>query len=167
MKYDSLSLNYFVYISRNGNNSGGANYENCFPMNGDFHISNGMSMSNHSTPARTQRAIFTKSSEDLLREYGLDFNKLSMVNTIDFEAPASTLGASHKLLTVAGTAATPVKKPVDKFDIFADLDPLQSSRTGQISSIKGGAGIIFDPLAPVAPPRGKKISSDNNWTTFE
>ena len=134
-------------------------------MNGDFHINNGMTISNHSTPARTQRAIFTKSSEDLLREYGLDFNKLSMVNTIDFEAPVSTLGASHKLLSVA--AATPVKKSVEKFDIFADLDPLQSSRTGKTSSLKGGAGINFDPLAPVAPPRGKKISSDNNWTTFE
>ena len=136
-------------------------------MNGDFHIGNGMTLSNQSTPARTQRAIFTKSSEDLLREYGLDFNKLSMVNSIDFEAPASvaatTLPASHKLLSVA---ATPAKKPVDKFDIFADLDPLQSGRSGdQTTSIKQ-TNINFDPLAPVAPPRGKKISSDN-WTTFE
>jgi hypothetical protein len=132
-------------------------------MNGDFHIANGMTLSNQSTPAKTQRAIFTKSSEDLLREYGLDFNKLSMVSTIDFEAPVSSMGASHKLLSVAGNATTPVvKKPVDKFDIFADLDPLQNSRS---SSIKQ-ASINFDPLAPVAPPRGKKISSDN-WTTFE
>jgi hypothetical protein len=120
-------------------------------------------VSNQSTPARTtnQRSVFTKSSEDLLKEYGLDFNKLSMANTIDFEAPAFG-GAAQRPMVATPNAAK------DKFDIFADLDPLQSDR--QKRPAKGPAAnfqnLNFDPLAPVAPPRGKKTSSDN-WTTFE
>jgi hypothetical protein len=65
--------------------------------------------------------MFTKSSEDLLREYGLDFTKMSVANNaanvIQFEPPHVGKPA---------TAPPPAFPGVDKFDVFADLDPLQS-----------------------------------------
>jgi hypothetical protein len=41
------------------------------------------------TQQQQQRSVFTKSSEDLLRDYGLDFSKLSMVSNIDFDGAVS------------------------------------------------------------------------------
>jgi hypothetical protein len=57
------------------------------------------------------------------------------------------------------------KSAKDKFDIFADLDPLQKKNMAPASK-PSSQPMNFDPLAPVAPPRTKKASTEN-WTTFE
>ena len=138
-------------------------------MNGDFHSNGQTSISNQSTPVRNptqqqqqhqqQRSIFTKSSEDLLKDYGLDFSKLSMVNNINFEGAA----AVNKPAPVTST-----KPNKDVFDIFADLDPLQPKNFAPApkSTMQNLQTLNFDPLAPVAPPRTKK-SSTESWTTFD
>ncbi len=74
-------------------------------------------------------------------------------------------GVTAQKMSTGAAPTLPVvgKSSKDKFDIFADLDPLQSSSHRPVRSSQPN----FDPLAPVAPPRGKKTSSDSTWTTFE
>ena len=132
-------------------------------MNGDFGLQGQPSLSNQSTPVRNpaqqqqqQRAVFTKSSEDLLRDYGLDFSKLSMVSNINFDGAVSP----------TRPMVAPQRPARESLDILAELDPLNQNRSFVPASKPDLQSINFDPLAPVAPPRTKKASLES-WTTFE
>ncbi len=85
------------------------------------------------------RALYSKSSDDLLQEYGLDFSKLS------------TLGAQQPLSTLKPLSVAPDKS----LDLLAELDPL--------SSAMGVAGGVAHPQAP---PRAKK-QQQQTWTKFD
>eukprot|EP00095_Tigriopus_kingsejongensis_P000559 maker-scaffold776_size99073-snap-gene-0.15 protein:Tk00559 transcript:maker-scaffold776_size99073-snap-gene-0.15-mRNA-1 annotation:"denn domain-containing protein 1a" len=89
-------------------------------------------------PAMPNRTALTKSSDDLLQEYGIDFNKLSLASA-----------NSHALRS---QNSNPTRDP--GVDPFADLDPL---RVG---------GTAHKPHLPLAPPRGNKKQAQI-WTTFE
>lgn len=79
----------------------------------------------------------TKSSDDLLRDYGIDFTKLS-TKAVD----------GSGLLTPQPNTLSMIGQNETDDDVFADLDPLSNRATRQ---------------QPVAPPRAKR----QDWTTFE
>ncbi len=86
------------------------------------------------------------SSEDLLKEYGLDFSKLTMAQTTAFQSATSP-----------------------KIDLLAELDPLKTTANnhhqGQMPMPPPAP---FNSMAPpVAPPRSKRSTASANWTTFD
>ena len=84
------------------------------------------------------------SSEDLLREYGLDFSKLSMPK------PPVVL---------------PVVNNCVNNNLLDDLDPLLSRPYSNAPTTVTPRPTSMPPPPPVAPPRNKRPSQ--NWTTFE
>ena len=134
------------------------------------------------------RSVFTKSSDDLLQEYGIDFSKLAVASkpVLTATPPQPVIQASRLNNQV------PTKE-----DVFADLDPLRkTSSPGPVaaesmatagrpqprvslpnqsyagnqpmSQMVNGlqvspSGVVF----PVAPPRGVRKSQPSSWTTFD
>lgn len=91
------------------------------------------------TPALVNSSM--TSSEELLREYGLDFSSLSVASSSSSN-PFQSRPAN----------------PMMNNNFFDDLDPLKN--------IPKAAPIQRPSMAPpMAPPRTKKVSQ--NWTTFD
>lgn len=121
------------------------------------------------------RALFTKSSDDLLQEYGIDFNALSVAGssgnhlsnsnttttaiTSGNNSGSSNIGGGflsnngHPMRLLTAQGSNPTKDP--GLNPFADLDPLSAKQVGPAQSVNH---------LPLAPPRGVK---KQHWTTFE
>ena len=112
--------------------------------------------SNHAT---STLAVHSNSSENLLREYGLDFTQLSIHH------PNSS---NHINSTMT--------------NLLDELDPLRSLNSEHSRSNHATFGdhsfnntssaarpVMAPPPPPVAPPRTKRQSqqTQNNWTTFD
>ncbi|XP_059092753.1 uncharacterized protein LOC131888009 isoform X1 [Tigriopus californicus] len=145
------------------------------PNHNPFHNQNGNPAGHTASTLRPQgvmphRALFTKSSDDLLQEYGIDFNTLSVASSVGNFSDSTTIthsggissnnsgsgsnsnnGHPMRLLTAQGS--NPTKDP--GLDPFADLDPLSAKQVGPPQSVNH---------MPLAPPRGIK---KQHWTTFE
>lgn len=97
------------------------------------------------------------SSEDLLREYGLDFGQLSVAQSNTFQNTGTKL---------VNSVYNPPPRHLPPMDLFADLDPLNA-----VTPLPGiGKRPTIAPAArPVAPPRTKRpqTAAAQNWTTFE
>ena len=132
------------------------------PSNG-----NGVVMDNAS------RGMLTKSSDDLLKDYGIDFGKLS---TSNFSAASN---ANNVFLEPSGHQRLPMSQQqnalsligsnptISEKDPFADLDPLKQSSSLAAPAAANPAAMRPHPPPPphlpLAPPRAKKQS----WTTFD
>ncbi len=109
-------------------------------------INGGSGAANPFSVARQQnRAAFTKSSDDLLKSYGLDFSKLST-------ASDSSGGAA---------AAANSLQNVGEDDLFADLDPLAKKKSF------ASAAESAEPTAPPRARRQQQQQQQQKWTTFE
>jgi hypothetical protein len=111
-------------------------------------------------------AVFARSSDDLLQEYGIDFSKLSAGGTLSLQQTRPT---SASLLLVPTKTVSPA--PLSK-DPFADLDPLSSNKKQFPTQHQRPLSVSPLPMSaaavPVAPPRSKRATSQqNNWTTFD
>ena len=130
---------------------------------------------NTMTENSNQQGNIARCSDDLLSEYGINFNSMSVaggvlsgpppvpprsVNTSFLHGAASPflqnsyningLPVNNRISTAARQSST---------DILADLDPLRSV---QHQPVVAGPSLA----APVVPPRAKK-QSQSQWTTFE
>ena len=125
----------------------------------------GPSSTNHkplqrsSNPFVQSNNSFTKSSDDLLRDYGLDFSKL---NTQDGNPHALLAPRAQQpnALSMIGTSSKNEQQ-----DFFADLDPLRAPAKTEKPKNNGISPNLPQPGAlPSAPPRVKR---QQNWTTFD
>ncbi len=114
-------------------------------------INGGSGAANPFSVARQQnRAAFTKSSDDLLKSYGLDFSKLSTAS--DSSGGGAAAAAANSLQNVG------------EDDLFADLDPLAKKKSSASAA---------ESAEPTAPPRARRQQQQQQhqqqqkWTTFE
>ena len=128
---------------------------------------------------RNPTNVHSTSSEDLLREYGLDFHQLSIHQHQQFPTSYNNSSSNHFVNSSSSTSSQQLNT------LLEDLDPFRttSSSLNHQTSPSGGIGAIGRPQTmittaptpsltshqPVAPPRVKRHSHQptQNWTTFD
>ena len=110
---------------------------------GAFHrvVNRNSNVNKCNVPVNT-RHLYSKSSENLLKEYGLDFSKLSMAGNVETQqdgTPSHKYKPQHQPIVQHSQNNTSTISGKN-MDIFADLDPL-------------GKKVKTDNFRPVPPPR--------------
>ena len=116
---------------------------------------------NHAVSS-TSRPLSSNSSEDLLKEYGLDFSTLSFPRQQNFyQQPVMNTLPNPPMMFPQTTNNHNSTAMNNSNNFLDDLDPLKM--TPKVGAQPPGP---TNPVPPMAPPRTKKTVSQN-WTTFD
>ena len=116
---------------------------------------------NHAVSS-TSRPLSSNSSEDLLKEYGLDFSTLSFPRQQNFyQQPVMNTLPNPPMMFPQTTNNHNSTVMNNSNNFLDDLDPLKM--TPKVGAQPPGP---TNPVPPMAPPRTKKTVSQN-WTTFD